>query len=160
MSSEGKPNEKASERPAEKPPADADQWQMALVHLKRAGEAGNWLRVLLFAASFGLIVFVLTEIRPGASRTVLLGHLAALALSGLSVFSVVRSWQVQREKSMERFRFLRTRDYASYLQYDLVVEAGPKNNERLDMRAFLLLIGALAIELAVRVLGVAHAVNV
>jgi hypothetical protein len=160
MSSEGKPNEKASERPPEKPPADAEQWQMALVHLKRAGEAGNWLRVLLFAASFGLIVFALTEIRPGASRSVLLGHLAALVLSGLSVFSLVRSWQVQREKSMERFRFLRTRDYASYLQYDLVVEAGPKSNERLDMRAFLLLVAALAIELAVRVFAVAHAVNV
>lgn len=152
MASDGKPNEK--------PPADAEQWQLALAHLKRANEAGNILRILLFAAAGGFILYLLPSVRPGGGRAAMYGHIAAIALSALALLTLVKSWQLQKEQSDERFRFLRTRDYASYLQYDAAIQAGPRRNERLDWRAFLLLAAALLIELAVRAFGVAQAVNV
>jgi hypothetical protein len=150
----------ADGKPSEKPPADAEQWRLALAHLKRANDAGNILRVLLFAASCGFIAYILPSVRPGGGRAAMYGHIAAIVLSGLALLQLVRSWQMQMEQSDERFKFLRTRDYDSYLQYDAAIQAGSKRNERLDWRAFLLLAVALLIELAVRAFGVAHAVNV
>lgn len=151
MASDGKPNEK--------PPADAEQWQLALFHLQRAHDAGGILRLVLFAAAAGFIVFILAAIRPG-EKIALLGHLAAVALCVFALTQLVRSWQLQKEQSEERFKFLRSRDFDSYLQYDLALQAGKKRGELLDKRAFLLLLVALVVELAVRALGVAHAVNV
>ena len=151
MASDGKPNEK--------PPADAEQWQLALFHLQRAHDAGGILRLVLFAAAAGFIVFVLAAIRPG-EKIALLGHLAAVAFCVLALTQLVRSWQLQKEQSEERFKFLRSRDFDSYLQYDAALQAGKKRGELLDKRAFLLRLAALVLELAVRAFGVAHAVNV
>ena len=146
-------------KPSDKPPAEAEQWQLAMFHLQRANDAGNVMRIVLCAAAAGLIAVILAAVKPG-DRIALFGHIAAIAFCVLALSQLVRSWQLQKEQSEERFKFLRARDFDSYLQYDAALQAGRKRSERLDSRAFLLLIAALLLELAVRAFGVAHAVNV
>ena len=134
------------------PPGEEQQWLLALAYLKRADDAANLLRILLFVAAAGFIVFLFPLIVPGTGRILFGGHVIAIILCALSILFLVRSWQLQREKAIERFKYLRGRNYDAYLQYDSAAEKIGTGDTRLDWLAFLCLLAAFVVELAARYL--------
>lgn len=127
------------------------QWELALASLRRADEAANYLRTLLFAASSGFIIYVLPGLKAGLPQPALYAHAAAIVLAAFAIFLLVHSWQLQKEKARERFTYLRDRNYEAYLQYDKAVENfSGKRNSRIDWLAFLFLALAFGCELYAR----------
>src|SRR5262245_22285317 len=141
---------KGDEKPV---PPDERQWQLAIAYLERAERSADLLRLALFAAAVASVALLLPEITAGLPRALLLGHLAATALGVLAMGLVFYAWRGQSEKSRERFKYLRARDYENYLQYDSAAEmiTAPRA-ARADRLAFLCLIAALIIEVAIRYL--------
>ena len=87
---------------------EEQQWQLALAYLKRADDAANLLRIVLFVAASGFIGIVVSVDccrAPAASCS--LAICAAVVLCALSVLCLVRSWQLQKDKALERFKYLR-----------------------------------------------------
>lgn len=127
------------------------QWELAMASLRRADEASNYLRTLLFAASSGFIIFVLPGLKAGIPQSALYGHAAAIVSAAFAIFLLVYSWQIQKEKSRERFNYLRDGNYDAYVQYDKAVENfSGKKNSRIDWIAFLFLVFAFGSELYAR----------
>jgi hypothetical protein len=124
------------------------QWQLAMASLRRADEAANYLRTLLFAAASGFIVFVLSGLKAGLPQAAIYAHAAAIVLAAFAIFLIVYSWQLQKETARERFIYLRDGNYEAYVQYDKAVENfSGKRNSRIDWLAFLCLALAFACEL-------------
>jgi hypothetical protein len=137
------------------------QWELALASLRRADEAANYLRTLLFAASCGFIMYVLPGLKAGLPQPALYAHAAAIGLAALAIFLLVHSWQLQKEKARERFTYLRDRNYEAYVQYDKAVENfSGKRNSRIDWLAFLFLALAFGCELYARYVVIAAPVSV
>lgn len=139
-----------------KPPSPDEQWELALAFLRRADEAANYLRTLLFAASAGFIIYLLPGLKAGVPVRMLAGHVAATLLAASAIFFLVRSWQFQKEKARSRFLHLRDRNYDAYLLYD----SAAASNSRLDWIAFWLLVAAFVCEVGVRYLIAAPGINV
>jgi hypothetical protein len=138
--------------------SDERQWELALASLQRANESTNYLRVLMFVAAGGLLVFALPELQSTLPRGVLHAHGGAIVLSLLSICILFYSWHIQRVKARERFTYLRDRNYEAYLQYDKAVETiSSKRDGRLDALAFFALLVGFAIELYARYQTVAAA---
>ena len=142
------------------PPGEDRQWQLALAYLKRADDAANILRVLLFVAAIGSIVILFSLIGTGAGRTLFVAHITAIILCAMSITLQVRGWQLQKEKAIERFKYLRGRNYDAYLQYDSAAESIGTRDTRLDWWAFFCLLAAFIIELAARCLASFSGVHV
>lgn len=139
--------------------SDERQWELALASLQRANESTNYLRILMFVAAGGLVVFVLPELQSTLPRAALHAHAGAIVVAMLSICILFYSWHIQRVKARERFTYLRDRNYEAYLQYDKAVETiSSKRDSRLDALAFLALLVAFAIELYARYQTVAAAV--
>ncbi len=62
------------------------QWQLAMASLRRADEAANYLRTLLFAAASGFIVFVLSGLKAGLPQAAIYAHAAAIVLAAFAIF--------------------------------------------------------------------------
>ena len=112
-------------------------------------------------AAAGFAALLLTEIVAGLPRALLLGHFAAAGLSVFAMGLVFYAWRSQSEKSHERFKYLRAKDYENYLQYDSAVEliTAPRA-ARADRLAFFCLLAALIVEIVIRYLASAGSINV
>jgi len=136
-----------------KPLSDERQWQLALAHLNRADQSATVVRILLFAAAVGLFAIELPQVRPASADLFLWGHVAAVLLSLLAIFFFVRSWQVQKEKSISRFNYLKSGNLDAYTQYNTAIEhLKSKRNSRLDWIGFWLMVSSALIEIALRAL--------
>jgi hypothetical protein len=129
------------------------KWELAVASLRRAEESTNYLRILMFVAAGGLVLFTLPEMKPALPRAALAAHVAALLLAALAICLLFYGWHVQRAKARERFNYLRDGDYDAYVQYDKAVETiSAKRDSRLDFLAFVVLLAAFAAELFARCL--------
>jgi hypothetical protein len=85
---------------------NSQQWELALAHRKRADDAANYLRALLFALSSGGAGYVVTQIDMSLSCFVIVGHTSTFAFLALALGVLIFSWQEQKRKSIERFKWL------------------------------------------------------
>jgi hypothetical protein len=127
------------------------QWELAMASLRRADEAANYLRTLLFVAASGFIILLMLELKAGISVSIFVTRICAIFAAGLVIALLVWSWQLQKRKSRDKFAYLRDGHYEAYRQYDTAVEnyAG-KRNSTIDRFAFVFLLIAFAIELYAR----------
>lgn len=93
-------------------------WRIAEFYLKRSEHAANFLRTLLFALAGTSLGFVLNKHYGGT-----LGfHLISLTFFSLTIATVVWSWEVQKSKSIERFKTLRDKGYPAYKMLEKELE--------------------------------------
>jgi len=140
----------------EKPLSDEQQWQLALAYLHRAETAAHVLRAVLFFAAIAVAAFVLVQTRTSAAGLTFAVNVASVVLALASIFCLVKSWQLQKEKALDRFKILKARDADAIALYDGVTNQLQGLQSRFwDWVAFWALAGAILIQLAVRVARVA-----
>ena len=156
MTAENKDADKpVEEKTGEKPAAaltHEQQWQLARGYLRRSEEIANRLRTMLFALSAIMALYLVTRVSGDLPRLILGGRIIAIVLCGASMFILVRSWLAQSANAQERFQYLRDGNFEAYRLYDSALEniAGNRNS-RYDKWAFMLVVAALLIELALRI---------
>jgi hypothetical protein len=140
----------------EKPLSDEQQWQLALAYLQRAETAAHVLRAVLFFAAIAVAAFVLVQTRTSAAGLTFAVNVASVVLALASIFCLVKSWQLQKEKALDRFKILKAKDADAIALYDGVTNQLHGLQSRFwDWLAFWALAGAILIQLAVRVARVA-----
>ena len=140
----------------EKPLSDEQQWQLALAYLQRAETAAHVLRAVLFFAAIAVAAFVLVQTRTSAAGLTFAVNVASVVLALASIFCLVKSWQLQKEKALDRFKILKAKDADAIALYDGVTNQLQGLQSRFwDWLAFWALAGAILIQLAVRMAGVA-----
>lgn len=139
-----------------KPLSAEQQWELAMAFLRRADEAANYLRTLLFAASGGFAIYLLPQLKAGDPGGALWGRVLATASTAVAIFLLVYSWQLQKRKARERFDYLRDGNYDAYILYNKPV----LKNSSVDWFAFLFLAVAFLIEVLVRVFSSSISLNV
>jgi hypothetical protein len=140
----------------EKPLSDEQQWQLALAYLQRAETAAHVLRAVLFFAAIAAAAFVLVQIRASAAGLSFMASVASVMLAVAAIFCLVKSWQLQKEKALDRFKILKAKDADAIALYDGVTNQLQGLQSRFwDWLAFWALAGAILIQLAVRMAGVA-----
>lgn len=141
----------------EKPLSDEQQWQLALAYLQRAETAAHVLRAVLFFAAIAVAAFVLVQIRMSATGLSFIANVGSVVLAVAAIFCLVKSWQLQKEKALDRFKILKTKDAADAIAlYDSVTNQLQGLQSRFwDWLAFWALAGAILIQLAVRTASVA-----
>lgn len=153
MTSETKPNEK--------PLPDDQQWQLALAYLRRADESANYLRTLLFAAASGLIIYALPQIKMGIGKLPISAHVLTVLCCAVAVGMLVHSWQLQKKKARERFKYLRAKNYEIYTAYNSAIDnLRRRQNRHWDWAAFWLIATGLMMELVVRLLAAGSAPHI
>jgi hypothetical protein len=140
----------------EKPLSDEQQWQLALAYLQRAETAAHVLRAVLFFAAIAVAAFVLVQTRTSAAGLTFAVNVASVVLALASIFCLVKSWQLQKEKALDRFKILKAKDADAIALYDGVTNQLQGLQSRFwDWLAFWALAGAILIQLAIRVARVA-----
>ena len=140
----------------EKPLSDEQQWQLALAYLQRAETAAHVLRAVLFFAAIAVAAFVLVQIRISAAGLSFIANVGSVVLAVASIFCLVKSWQLQKEKALDRFKLLKAKDADAIALYDGVTNQLQGLQSRFwDWLAFWALAGAILIQLAVRMARVA-----
>ena len=139
----------------EKQLSDEQQWQLALAYLQRAETAAHVLRAVLFFAAIAMAAFVLVQVRMGATGPSFIANVAAVVLAVASIFCLVKSWQLQKQKALDRFKILKARNTDAIAVYEGVTDQLQGLQSRFwDWLAFWALAGAIIIQLAVRTAGV------
>ena len=140
----------------EKPLSDEQQWQLALAYLHRAETAAHVLRAVLFFAAIAVAAFVLVQTRTSAAGLTFAVNVASVVLALASIFCLVKSWQLQKEKALDRFKILKAKDADAIALYDGVTNQLQGLQSRFwDWLAFWALAGAILTQLAIRVARVA-----
>jgi hypothetical protein len=139
-----------------KPLSDEQQWQLALAYLQRAETSAHVLRAVLFFAAIAVAAFVLVQTRTSAAGLTFAVNVASVVLAVASIFCLVKSWQLQKEKALDRFKILKAKDADAIALYEGVTDQLQGLQSRFwDWLAFWALAGAILIQLAVRVARVA-----
>lgn len=145
----------------EKPPSEQQQWELALAYLQRADMSGHVLRAVLFLAAAGLFALAFPQIRFGQPLHLLGAHVASSSLCVFAVLCLIRSFRLQREKALDRFHYLKSRNYDAFVQYNGAIEhLSRRHSAYWDKLAVWALIAVLAIELAVKFIPLSTIVNV
>jgi hypothetical protein len=140
---------------SEKPLSDEQQWQLALAYLQRAETAAHVLRAVLFFAAIAVAAFVLVQTRTSAAGLSFVANVASVVLAVASIFCLVKSWQLQKEKALDRFKILKAKNADAIALYDGVANQLQGLQSRFwDWLAFWALAGAILIQLAVRMASV------
>lgn len=145
----------------ERPLPEEQQWQLALAYLRRAETAAHVLRAVLFFATIAFAGLVLVQMQANQRGLAFAANVAAVALTLAAVFCLVKSWQLQKEKAIERFKYLKARDADAVAFYDGVTDQLRGLQTRFwDWLAFFALAAAIAVQLAVRMIGAAGSLPV
>ncbi len=140
----------------EKPLSEEQQWQLALVYLRRAEVSAHVLRGVLFFAAFAIAVFVLLQMKMGDVGRVFFVNMTSVAFSVATIFCLVKSWQLQKEKAVERFKYLKAKNHDAVAIYDNVtIQMQGLQSRFWDWLAFWALAVAILIQVAARAMGVA-----
>jgi hypothetical protein len=114
---------KAPNKQGTVPFGDDTRWRIAEFYLKRSEAAANYLRALLFAlasASFGFVLSKHYDRLYGP-------HLFPLILLALAICTIAWSWEVQKRKSLERFKTLRDNGFQDYKELEERLERQRRN---------------------------------
>jgi amino acid transporter len=140
---------------------DDQQWQLALAYLQRAETSAHVLRAVLFFAAIAFAVVVLLQMQANERGLAFLVNVASVALSVAAIFCLVKSWQLQKEKALDRFKYLKAKDTDAVALYEGVTSQLQGLQSRFwDWLAFWALAGAILIQLAVRMIGAAGTLHV
>jgi hypothetical protein len=119
---------------------EANRWALAKSYLDRSDHSANILRGLLFTAAIASIGFVLNEIKgiESFAHAIPLGFfLAAAACAFLS-------WDLQKRKSIGRFKALSMNNLAGYERYKKF------RNDKIDRFAGMLIAVGIVLELIIK----------
>lgn len=145
----------------EKPLPEDQQWQLALAYLQRAETSAHVLRAVLFFAAISVAAFVLVQMRASAAGLPFIVNVVSVVLAVAAIFCLVKSWQLQKEKALERFKYLKARNAEAVALYDGVTSQLQGLQSRFwDWLAFWALAGAILIQLAIRMIGAAATLHV
>jgi hypothetical protein len=138
----------------EKPLTNEQQWPLALAYLSRAETAAHVLRVMLFFGAIAVVALVLSQMKAGAVNPAFYINAASVVVSVAAIFCLVKSWQLQKEKAVERFKFLKAKDADAVALYDGVTGQLRGLQSRFwDWLAFWALAAAILIQLGARTIG-------
>ena len=136
--------------------SDEQQWQLALAYLRRAEIAAHVLRVVLFFAAIAFAGLVLLQMQANDRGPGFIANVASVALALIAIFCLVKSWQLQKEKAVERFKYFKAKDADAVALYDGVSSQLRGLQSRFwDWLAFCALIGAILAQFAARTIGAA-----
>jgi hypothetical protein len=136
--------------------SDEQQWQLALAYLRRAEIAAHVLRVVLFFTAIAVTGLILVQMQPNDRGPGFIANVASVALALIAVLCLVKSWQLQKEKAVERFKYFKAKDADAVALYDGVSGQLRGLQSRFwDWLAFCALIGAILAQFAVRTIGAA-----
>jgi hypothetical protein len=145
----------------EKPLPEEQQWQLALAYLRRAEISAHVLRAVLFFAAIAFAVVVLLQMRANDRGLLFFSNAGSVALALTAIFCLVKSWQLQKEKALDRFKYLKAKDADAVALYDGVTDQLRGLQSRFwDWLAFWALASAILIQLAVRMIGAAGTLHV
>ncbi len=140
----------------EKPLSDEQQWQLALAYLRRAETSAHVLRAALFFAAIAFAAVVLLQMRANDRGVAFFVNAASVVLALAAIFCLVKSWQLQKEKAIERFKYLKAKDTDAVALYEGVTsQLQGLQSQFWDWLAFWVLAGVILIQLAVRMIGAA-----
>jgi len=140
---------------------EEQQWQLALAYLRRAETSAHVLRAVLFFAAIAFAAVVLLQMQASDRGLAFLVNVASVALAVVAIFCLVKSWQLQKEKAIDRFKYLKAKDADAVALYDSVTSQLQGLQSRFwDWVAFWALAGAILIQLAVRMIGAAGTLHV
>ena len=134
--------------------SDEHQWQLALAYLRRAEAAANVLRTVLFFSAIAVAALVLWQMKAGDMSRAFFVNVASVTFALVAVFCLVKSWQLQKQKALERFRYLKAGDQDAVALYDgVTIQVQGLQSRFWDWLAFWALAVAILSQLAVRVLA-------
>jgi hypothetical protein len=108
--------------------------ELALAYMRRADESATVLRTVLLTVCSAAIGFIFYQ-----RAATLTPHLPSLFIFGVAAGTILWSWDLQKDKSIERFKALRSK------QLDAFFDQDSRSNQRLDrIAALLVLSGAVA----------------
>jgi uncharacterized membrane protein len=138
----------------EKPSPNEQQWQLALAYLRRGEASAHALRTALFFAAIAVAALVLWQMKAGKLDQVFYVNAASVVLTVFSIFFLVKSWQLQKEKAIERFKFFQAKDADAVALYDGVTSQLKGLQSRYwDWLAFWALAAAILIQIVARTMG-------
>jgi hypothetical protein len=145
----------------EKPLPEEQQWQLALAYLRRAETAAHVLRAVMFFAAVAFAALVLIRMQVNDRGLAFAANVGSVAFSLAAIFCLVKSWQLQKEKAIDRFKYFKAKDADAVALYDGVTSQLRGLQSRFwDWLAFWALASAILIQLAVRMLGAAATLHV
>jgi hypothetical protein len=116
---------------------DKDLWPLALSYLKRADDAANYLRALMFTLAGAAIAYLTTELKGNLNC----GYLIALILFAIAIALIVVSWDIQKKKAGQRFEALRDFGFARYQEVNAeIAKSIFFKNYVLDRSAYILIL--------------------
>jgi hypothetical protein len=139
----------------EKPVSAEQQWPLALAYLSRAEKTAHVLRGMLFAGALAMIALVLTHMKGGGTvNPVFFINAGSVVCSVAAIFCLVKSWQLQKEKAIERFKFLKAKDADAVVLYDGIIgQLRGLQGRFWDWLAFWALALAILIQIGARTMG-------
>ena len=120
---------------------ERNRWPLAEFYLKRSEHSANFLRTLLFALSGGAIAFIANKAMSDNAWP----HSVSILFFAISIATLAWSWEVQKSKSISRFKKLRDEGFDSYLKQEKTYETKCRNYI-IDRFAFALIIIGFCIE--------------
>ena len=99
------------------------RWRIAEFYLRRSEASANYIRALLFALASASLGFVLNRHYDNLYGP----HLISLIFFSLAIGTVAWSWDVQKRKSIERFKTLRDMEYEDYIRQEACFERRMRN---------------------------------
>jgi DMSO/TMAO reductase YedYZ heme-binding membrane subunit len=123
-------------------------WPLALSYLKRADDAANYLRALLFTLSSAAIAYLVIELKD----KLICGYAVALISFALAIALIVISWDVQKKKAGRRFEALRDFGYSNYLQVnDEIRKSAFIKNHVLDRSAYIVILFGIVVAIITKI---------
>jgi len=108
--------------------------ELALAYMQRADESATVLRTVLFTVCSAAVGFIFYQRAANLAP-----HVPSLLIFGFAAGIILWSWDLQKDKSIERFKALRGK------QLDAFFDQDSRSNQCLDrIAASLVLIGAVA----------------
>ncbi|MEQ9146214.1 MAG: hypothetical protein RLO08_17845 [Parvibaculaceae bacterium] len=124
-----------SKKDQDDPPEDF-RWELALLYQRRADESGTTLRALLLLISTGLLGFVVGEHKDSLPSL----HLLPIILFSVAIAVLVKSWALQKNKSICRWKTLRNAGYRAFLDLEKKIQSTHTlRNEVWDRWSYLLI---------------------
>jgi hypothetical protein len=106
--------------------------ELALAFRKRADDSASLLRALLFALAGGMSGFIASQLDEWTTEQKGLGTLSLVLLAG-AIAVLIRSWFLQKDKSLRRYRVAYNEGLEALAKLDEETRESPKRrNEDWD----------------------------
>ncbi len=124
------------------------RWQLAADFRKRADQSADFLRVLLFALASASAAYVANQDLQKFTAL----HALSFASLAAAIVLLVLSWNLQKSKSIRRYKTIRDQGYEKFLEEERKIEENIFHwNSMVDVTSYFLIVIGIVFEVSAKI---------